>query len=270
MVGGSVSELLRTVSAGVGYLRGTVGICGVLLLLYLLLPTVIRLFMVRLTWQLSASLADMLGCNTEKKLLEESSSLNGFLIAAVSICSSVLLLSLTCVPIAHPQSDKGEKMKSYFFSLISASFVVAIVGILAPNAKNAKVLRLLTSLFLVCILVLPFRTFIKEFASFLRGDIPLLESETDAELNAEEQFQRSVNDASKTYFTQSLTHLIEEKFSIKTGNVSCKVRWEEGEDSPVPAGVVVLLSGSAIWKNTAEIEEYITDLLNCPCNAAIE
>ena len=95
VVGGSVSELLRTVSAGVGYLRGTVGICGILLLLLTLLPTLVELLLLRATWQISASLADILGCDGEKKLLEEFASLLGYLVAAVAICSSVLLLSLT-------------------------------------------------------------------------------------------------------------------------------------------------------------------------------
>ena len=95
VVGGSVSELLRTVSAGVGYLRGTVGICGVLLLILMLLPTLVELLLLRMTWQLSASLADLLGCDGQKKLLDEFASLLGYLIAAVSICSSVLMLSLT-------------------------------------------------------------------------------------------------------------------------------------------------------------------------------
>ena len=95
VVGGSVSELLRTVSAGVGFLRGTVGICGVLLVLFLLLPTLIELLLMRFVWQICASLADLLGCDSEKKLLDEFASLLGYLIAAVSICSSVLLLSLT-------------------------------------------------------------------------------------------------------------------------------------------------------------------------------
>lgn len=95
VVGGSVSELLRTVSAGVGYLRGTVGICGTLLLVLTLLPTLVELLLLRAVWQISASVADLLGCEGEKKLLEEFSSLLGYLIAAVSICSSVLLLALT-------------------------------------------------------------------------------------------------------------------------------------------------------------------------------
>ena len=94
-VGGSVGELLRTVSAGVGYLRGTVGVAGILFLLLALLPTLLELLLLRMTWQLAASAADMLGCPVEKKLLEELASLVGYLIAAVSICSSILPVSLS-------------------------------------------------------------------------------------------------------------------------------------------------------------------------------
>ena len=93
IVGGSVGELLRTVSTSVGYLRGAVGLSGILLLLLTLLPTLVELFLARAAWQISASLADLLGCDTEKRLLEEFASLLGYLIAAVSIASSVLLLS---------------------------------------------------------------------------------------------------------------------------------------------------------------------------------
>ena len=95
VLGGSISELLKTVGAGVGYLRGTVGTCAVLLLLFLLLPTLIELLLLRLTWQLCASLSDLLGCDREKRLLEEFASLLGYLITAVCICSSILLITFT-------------------------------------------------------------------------------------------------------------------------------------------------------------------------------
>lgn len=97
VVGGSISELLRTLSAGVGYLRGSVGICGILLLLLLLLPTLAELFLLRLTWQICASLADLLGCDTEKRLLEEFASVLGYLIAAVAICSAIPTFSFVLV-----------------------------------------------------------------------------------------------------------------------------------------------------------------------------
>ncbi|MBR7152102.1 MAG: hypothetical protein IKD02_07200 [Clostridia bacterium] len=95
VVGGSVGELLRTVSASVGYLRGTVGMAGILFLLLALLPTLLELLLLRMTWQIAASAAEMLGCTVEKKLLTEFASLVGYLIAAVSICSAILPVSLT-------------------------------------------------------------------------------------------------------------------------------------------------------------------------------
>ena len=95
VVGGSVAELLRSVSASVGYMRASVGICGVLLLLLLMLPTLVELFLARTAWQICAFFADVLGCDGEKRLLDEFASINGYLIAAVAICSSVLFLTFT-------------------------------------------------------------------------------------------------------------------------------------------------------------------------------
>ena len=95
VVGGSIAELLRTVSASVGYLRGGVGISGVLLIILLLLPVLVELVLMRWVLQLCASMADMLGCDGEKRLLDELASLHGYLIAAVAICSALPILSFT-------------------------------------------------------------------------------------------------------------------------------------------------------------------------------
>ena len=95
IVGGSVSDLVRTVSAGVGYLRGSIGICAVILLILMLFPTLVKLFLIRLVWQITASFADLLGCESEKRLLDEMASLCNYLITAVAICSSVVLLSVS-------------------------------------------------------------------------------------------------------------------------------------------------------------------------------
>lgn len=97
VVGGSVSELLRTIGAGVSYLRGSVGLCALLLILLTLFPTVAELFLWHLTWQIAASVADLLGCSAEKKLLDEIASLCGYLLAAACICSSALFLALVLV-----------------------------------------------------------------------------------------------------------------------------------------------------------------------------
>ena len=95
VVGGSVSELVRTVSAGVSYLRATLGLCAVLLILFSLLPVILRLWVYGICWQICAGIADLLDCGTEKKLLDEVASLSGYLLAAACICTSVLLLALS-------------------------------------------------------------------------------------------------------------------------------------------------------------------------------
>ena len=95
VVGGSVSELVRTMSAGVSYLRTTLGLCAVLLILFTLLPTIVHLWISGLCWQTSAGIAELLGSNTEKKVLDEMASLCGYLLAAACICSSVLFLAVT-------------------------------------------------------------------------------------------------------------------------------------------------------------------------------
>ena len=95
VVGGSVGELLRSLSSSVGYMRTSIGICGVLLLLFLMLPTLVELLIARFIWQISSFFAELLGCDGEKRLLDEFASINGYLIAAVAICSSVLFLTFT-------------------------------------------------------------------------------------------------------------------------------------------------------------------------------
>ena len=95
VVGGSVAELLRSVSASIGYMRSAIGICGVLLLILLMLPTLVELLLARTAWQICSFFAELLGCDGEKRLLDEFASLNGYLIAAVAICSSVLFLTFT-------------------------------------------------------------------------------------------------------------------------------------------------------------------------------
>ena len=95
IVGGSIGELLRSVSASVGYMRTSIGVCGVLLLLLLMLPTLVELLLARTAWQICSFFAELLGCDGEKRLLDEFASINGYLIAAVAICSSVLFLTFT-------------------------------------------------------------------------------------------------------------------------------------------------------------------------------
>lgn len=95
VVGGAVAGTLGTLSAGVSLLRGVAGVSGILLVALLLLPTLTHLLLLRATVNLGSTVASLLGCDGEARLLGEMASLQGYLAAAVSICSVTFILALS-------------------------------------------------------------------------------------------------------------------------------------------------------------------------------
>ena len=94
VVGGAVGDTLRTVGAGVQYLKSVVGIGGIVFLFLLMLPTLISLLLTRLVFLLCGGIADLLGCESESRLLGEMGSVYGCMIAVVSMTSVMLILAL--------------------------------------------------------------------------------------------------------------------------------------------------------------------------------
>lgn len=94
VVGGGISSTLTTVASGVSILRGALGVSGVILVGLTLLPALVQLLLFRACFRLSSGIAAMLGCDGEKRLMEEISSLYGYMAAAVSICSVICVLAL--------------------------------------------------------------------------------------------------------------------------------------------------------------------------------
>lgn len=94
IVGGTVGDTLRTVAGGVTYLKSIVGVSGIVFIALLLLPTLISLVLTRLVLLLTGGVADMLGCETEGKLLSELASVWGTMIAVVSMCAVMFILAL--------------------------------------------------------------------------------------------------------------------------------------------------------------------------------
>ncbi len=94
IVGGTVGETLRTVASGVSYLKTVVGVGGIAFIVILVLPVLISLILTRLVFLLTGGVADMLGCETEGKLLSELGSVWGTMIAVVAMCAVMFILAL--------------------------------------------------------------------------------------------------------------------------------------------------------------------------------
>ncbi len=95
IVGSSVGDTVRTVSSSVGYIKSVCGIGGIFFILLLLLPVLIKLLLVRGVFLFTSSIADLVGCEGESKLLTELGSVYGILLAVVTMCSVMFILAIT-------------------------------------------------------------------------------------------------------------------------------------------------------------------------------
>ena len=93
IVGGSVGDTLRSVASGVEYVKSIVGVSGILFVILLLLPTLIRLLVSRLCFLLGSGMADLLGCSRESRLLSEMGTIYGTMVGVTSMTAIMFLLS---------------------------------------------------------------------------------------------------------------------------------------------------------------------------------
>ena len=105
VVGGSVGESLKTVAGSIKYLRSTVGIAGIVIIVLLILPTLIYVITTRLAIMLSGTAARMLGCREEASLLGELTSIYGYFLAVICACSVMFIFALTLL--AHTSAAVG-------------------------------------------------------------------------------------------------------------------------------------------------------------------
>jgi hypothetical protein len=95
VVGGTVGDTLRTLAASVKLMRSTVGVAGIVALSFLLLPTLIELFLTRFAFNTAAAVGEMLGCKSAVRLYREIASLYGYVIAAAVLSSVLCAFALT-------------------------------------------------------------------------------------------------------------------------------------------------------------------------------
>ena len=165
-----------------------------------------------------------------------------------------------------------DDIKTYLLSIFATALLITVVDILAPSSAGSglsKHLKLVLSFVFVCVLISPTVTLAERLLAFSNGDWEL-EIEGDLKDHYSQELQNALDDASKDYFEDMLTLTISQEFDILEDNLRVIVEWDGVGESLRPHKVTLILSGSAIWKNPAKMEEYVSSLLNCDCVSAIE
>lgn len=158
-------------------------------------------------------------------------------------------------------------MTGYLLSLLGVSLAVALINLLAPES-TAGHLRFISSLILVCVLIAPLPSALGKLEG-IAGDLGGT-ADGDTAQDYAEELEEAMDSASRTYFAQTLTRMITDRFSLSDSEIRCAVRWVEEGEQLRPTKVTVILSGSAVWRDPSEIEDFVSSLLGCVCVSAIE
>lgn len=165
-----------------------------------------------------------------------------------------------------------DNIKTYMLSIFATALLITVVDILAPASAGSglsKHLKLVTSLVFICILISPTVSLAQRIGEIANGNWEF-GIEGDIENHYAEELQKALDDASRQYFEGMLTQTLCEQFEIAEDDIRTHVEWSGDGDNLRPKKVTVILSGKAIWKNPAKIEEYVSSLLDCDCVSAIE
>ena len=95
LVGSSVNESLRTVTASLSLIKSSCGIVAIISVAVLMLPIIINLFLNKLSFSLLATMSRAIGGNKEAAVLEEADSACGFILTLVCCTCVLFIFALT-------------------------------------------------------------------------------------------------------------------------------------------------------------------------------
>lgn len=97
VIGGSLAETWRVLTASLGVLRHSLGALAVVSLLLVILPTLLTALLHRLGLSLAASLAELLGCERGKKVFSDLRGIYDLAVATLSVTLVLFFLTVTLV-----------------------------------------------------------------------------------------------------------------------------------------------------------------------------
>ncbi|MGM9664989.1 MAG: hypothetical protein ACI3XX_00425 [Eubacteriales bacterium] len=91
IVGSSVSDALKTVSSSLALVKSSCGVIAIIVIALIVLPVIISLILNRLSFGICSGIASVIGCEKESKMLDEASSVCGFILA-LTVCTALLFI----------------------------------------------------------------------------------------------------------------------------------------------------------------------------------
>jgi stage III sporulation protein AF len=159
-------------------------------------------------------------------------------------------------------------MREYVMTVIVSGMVGAVVMQLAPSGEMKKYVRIAVSLVLVIVCISPLLSLAEEVQGL---DLSFL-SEEDGEKNAEyrEVFEAGYGAAEEENLRAGIKAFLYDRFGVEESEVTVSLRISEENGERRLERIFLTLCGSAIWKDTGEIERELGALLGCEVITAVD
>ena len=153
-------------------------------------------------------------------------------------------------------------MRSYLLSILAAALFSSAVLLLLPERPELKRgVKLLSSLLILLLILSPLSGTTEILHNFFTGDF----FSEDPTLSYEETRDATLESASAAYLEDLIKEDLMKTFSIREGDLAVRVICQDG----VPSRVLLLLSGRAVWQDSAKLESRVTERLGLPTSSAI-
>lgn len=158
-------------------------------------------------------------------------------------------------------------MKGYILSIIGVCVVGTVISIIVPNSEGggiSKQMRVIIAVCVICVSINP----INEIISYINeiNIDELIEYDDEIESDYEEIFREYYSSAELQNLKVGIKQLLFDKFGVD--GAECTVTLKVSEKGKLER-IFITLYGSAVFKNTGEMEEYFAEAFGCEIVTAI-
>ena len=161
-------------------------------------------------------------------------------------------------------------MKGYIISVICISVITSLISMLTPDGEGGEIGKNMKLICGLCIVFVSINPIIKIVDGIKSLDIESIVEETEDEEKYQDKFDSSYTAAELANLKSGIKQMLSDRFGVDMSecDVALTVQKNENGQSEL-VRIFITLYGSAIFKNTAEIEKCLCDIFNCEIVTAI-
>ena len=163
-----------------------------------------------------------------------------------------------------------RKIKLYVMSVICITAIGTLVSMLAPEGESGGISRNIKLVYGICVVfvcIYPIKNIITTVKELDIGSI--IETPETNEDKYKDILDSSYSAAEIENLKNGIKQILHDRFDIDYSECKVEVSISENNGKRELKRVLVTLYGSAIWKDTGEIERVLSNILSCEIITAI-